>query len=157
VVYAGVDYGDILARAEREADIILWDGGNNDLPFYRPSLWITLADPHRAGHEPRYHPGEANFRSADVILINKADTAPEGGVDVIRRNAAAVNPGAKVIAAASRVTAEHPELIRGSGFSSSRTARLSPTERCPTERGRSLPISTEPQRSWIRDLTPWAR
>jgi predicted GTPase len=113
VVYAGVDYGEILARAEREADMILWDGGNNDLPFYQPALWITLADPHRAGHELRYHPGEANFRSADVILINKADTAPEGGVDVIRRNAAAVNPDAKVIAAASRVTAEHPELIQG--------------------------------------------
>jgi predicted GTPase len=113
VVYAGVDYAEILARAEREADVILWDGGNNDLPFYEPSLWITLTDPHRAGHELRYHPGEANFRSADLILINKADTAPEGSVEVIRRNAAAVNPRAKIIAAASRVTAEHPELIRG--------------------------------------------
>lgn len=113
VVYAGVDYREILSRAEAEADVILWDGGNNDLPFYRPKLWITLADPHRAGHELGYHPGEANFRSADVILINKADTAPEGALESIRANAARVNPRARVIAARSRVTAEHPERIRG--------------------------------------------
>lgn len=113
VVYAGVDYGAILAEAEKEADVILWDGGNNDLPFYEPSLWITLADPHRAGHELRYHPGEANFRSANVILINKADTAPEGSLETIRENASAVNPGARIVAAQSKVTAEHPERIEG--------------------------------------------
>jgi len=113
VVYAGVDYREILAQAEQEADVILWDGGNNDLPFYEPALWITLADPHRAGHELRYHPGEANFRAADIILINKAETAPEGAVETIRENAAAVNPGARIIAARSKVTAEHPERIEG--------------------------------------------
>ena len=75
VVYAGVDYGDILARAEAEADVIVWDGGNNDFPFYRPDLWITVADPLRAGHELAYHPGEVNVRRADVIVINKVDSA----------------------------------------------------------------------------------
>jgi predicted GTPase len=113
VVFAGVDYGDVLAAAEKEGDVILWDGGNNDLPFLRPNLWITLADPHRAGHELRYHPGESNFRSADVILINKADTAPDGAIARIRENAARVNPRAQVLVAASEVTAEAPERIRG--------------------------------------------
>jgi predicted GTPase len=113
VVFAGVDYGDILAAAEKEGDVLLWDGGNNDLPFLRPDLWIVLADPHRAGHELRYHPGESNFRSADVILINKADTAPEGAIAQIRANAARVNPRARVLVAASEVTAEAPERIRG--------------------------------------------
>ncbi|HXV62715.1 MAG TPA: cyclic 2,3-diphosphoglycerate synthase [Vicinamibacteria bacterium] len=113
IVYAGVDYGEILARAEEEADVIMWDGGNNDLPFFNPSLWITLADPHRAGHELAYHPGETNFRSADIILINKAENAPPGAVEIIRGNAAKVNPHAKVICARSKVTAEHPERIRG--------------------------------------------
>lgn len=113
VVYAGVDYREILIRAEREADVIVWDGGNNDLPFYRPTLWITLADPHRAGHELAYHPGETNFRSADIILINKADTAPAGGVATIERNAAAANPRATVITTRSHVSADEPEHIRG--------------------------------------------
>jgi len=113
IVYAGVDYGEILAQAEQEADVILWDGGNNDLPFYRPSLWITLADPHRPGHELRYHPGEANFRAADIILINKAETAPPEAIQTIRENAALANPNARVIKAASRVTASHPERIEG--------------------------------------------
>jgi predicted GTPase len=113
VVFAGVDYREILTAAEKEGDVILWDGGNNDLPFLRPDLWITIADPHRAGHELRYHPGESNFRAADVIVINKADTAPEGSVAQIRANAARVNPRARVLVAASEVTAEAPELIRG--------------------------------------------
>jgi predicted GTPase len=113
VVFAGVDYGAILAAAEKEGDVILWDGGNNDLPFLRPDLWITLADPHRAGHELRYHPGEANFRAADVILINKANTAPDGTIDQIRANAARANPRARVLVAASEVTAENPDRIRG--------------------------------------------
>jgi predicted GTPase len=113
VVFAGVDYQAVLAAAESEADVILWDGGNNDLPFVRPDLWITLADPHRAGHELSYHPGEANFRAADVILINKADTAPEGAVSRIRGSAARVNPRAKVLVASSEVTADSPEAIKG--------------------------------------------
>ena len=77
-MYAGVDYGDILARAEAEADVIVWDGGNNDFPFYRPDLWITVADPLRAGHELAYHPGEANLRMADVVVVNKVDSADAG-------------------------------------------------------------------------------
>jgi predicted GTPase len=113
VVFAGVDYRAILDRAEQEGDVILWDGGNNDLPFLKPDLWIVIADPHRAGHELRYHPGEANFRSADVILINKADTAPEGAIATIRANASRVNPRARVLVAASAVEAEFPERIRG--------------------------------------------
>jgi predicted GTPase len=113
IVFAGVDYGEILRRAEAEADVILWDGGNNDLPFYRPSLWITLADPYRAGHELSYHPGEANFRAADVILVNKAENAPAGAIETIRANAARVNPRARILLARSTVTADRPELIRG--------------------------------------------
>ncbi len=101
VVYAGVDYGAILAQAEKEADVILWDGGNNDLPFYRSNLEIVVADPHRAGHEMAFHPGEANFRRADVVVLNKMGTAPEGGADEVRANVRAVNPGALVIEADS--------------------------------------------------------
>ncbi len=113
VVYAGVDYAQILERAEREADVILWDGGNNDLPFYVPDLHICVADPHRAGHETSYHPGEANFRRADVILINKCDTADESRIREIEESAARLNPKARVIRAESPVTSEHPDLVRG--------------------------------------------
>jgi predicted GTPase len=113
VVYSGVDYGRILERAQREADVILWDGGNNDLPFYVPDLHICVADPHRAGHETSYHPGEANFRRADVILINKCDTADESRIREIEESAARLNPGARVIRAESPVTNARPELVRG--------------------------------------------
>jgi predicted GTPase len=113
VVYAGIDYGAILASAEKEADVIVWDGGNNDTPFYRPDLWIAVADPHRAGHELRYFPGRVNFERADVILINKVDTAPPGGVEEIRKNARQLNPEALVVEARSPVTVDHPEQIRG--------------------------------------------
>jgi predicted GTPase len=113
VVYAGVDYAKILARAEEEADVILWDGGNNDLPFYKPDLHICLADPHRPGHETSYHPGEANFRRADVILINKCDTAPALAVQQIEEAAARVNPRARVIRAESPVRTDRPELVCG--------------------------------------------
>ena len=113
VVYAGVDYGRILARAEEEADIILWDGGNNDLPFYVPTLHICIADPHRAGHETSYHPGEANFRRADVIILNKCDTAEPQGIAAVEAAAARVNPRARVLRADSPVTVEHAELLAG--------------------------------------------
>jgi predicted GTPase len=113
VVYAGVDYGLILAKAQQEADVILWDGGNNDLPFYVPSLHICIADPHRAGHETAYHPGEANFRRADVIVINKCDTAEWANIASVEAAAARVNPKARVLRADSPVTAERPELIAG--------------------------------------------
>ncbi|MGZ5434237.1 MAG: cyclic 2,3-diphosphoglycerate synthase [Thermoanaerobaculia bacterium] len=113
IVYAGVDYERILRAAEREADVILWDGGNNDLPFYKPSLHICVADPHRPGHEAAYWPGEANFRRADLIIINKCDTAEEKNILAIEASAAKLNPHAKVVRAASPVTIDKPELVRG--------------------------------------------
>lgn len=113
VVYAGVDYARILEMAEAEAEVILWDGGNNDLPFYRPTLHICIADPHRAGHETRYWPGESNFRMADLILINKCDTAEERNIRAIEAAARKLNPKAAVIRAASPVTCENPDLVRG--------------------------------------------
>ena len=113
VVYAGVDYADVLRRAEAEAEVILWDGGNNDFPFIRPDLYIVIADPHRAGHELHYHPGETNLRMADVVVINKVDTAPPENVQAVRRNVAALNPWATIVEAASPMTVEHPEALTG--------------------------------------------
>lgn len=113
VVYAGVDYERILRQAEQEADILLWDGGNNDLPFYRPDLQITVADPLRAGHEMTYHPGEANLRFAQVIVINKMDSASPEGISVVRDNIAKVNPTALVVDAASPIFVEDPNVVRG--------------------------------------------
>ena len=113
VVYAGVDYAAILAEAEREAEVIVWDGGNNDLPFYRPRLEIVVADPHRPGHEVTYHPGEANLRRAHVVVINKIDTAAPAGVEAVRRSIRAVNPRATVVEAASPIFVDEPETIAG--------------------------------------------
>jgi predicted GTPase len=113
IVFAGVDYSAILARAEQEADVILWDGGNNDTPFYVPDLWITVADPHRPGHELRYFPGWINFQRADLILINKTDTAGEEAIASIERNARQHNPRARVVRAASPVRVADPAAIRG--------------------------------------------
>jgi predicted GTPase len=113
IVYAGVDYEKILNEAEKESDVIVWDGGNNDMPFYKPDLHIVVADPHRPGHELAYHPGEANVRMADVIVINKVDTADPQKVAQVRDNIKMINPKAKVLDAASPVTSENPELIRG--------------------------------------------
>jgi predicted GTPase len=113
IVYSGVDYGRILEKAQGEADVILWDGGNNDLPFYVPSLHICIADPHRAGHETAYHPGEANFRRADVIVINKCDTAEPAHIASVEAAAGRVNPKARVLRADSPVTADRPEEIAG--------------------------------------------
>jgi predicted GTPase len=113
VIYAGVDYGDILAQAQAEADVLLWDGGNNDLPFYTPDVWITLVDPLRAGHELTYHPGEANLRAADVIIVAKMDSATPEQVAQLDATIASVNPGATVVKANSLVTVEVPESIRG--------------------------------------------
>ncbi len=113
VVYAGVDYGAILERAQEEAEILLWDGGNNDLPFFRPDHLIVVTDPHRPGHERRYYPGETNVRLAHTIVINKVDTAPPEGVEQVRRNVRELNPGARVVEAASPITVEDPDAIRG--------------------------------------------
>jgi len=113
VVYAGIDYEMILREAEQEADVILWDGGNNDLPFYRPDLHIVVTDPHRAGHELAYHPGEANLRLADVVVINKIDTADLEDVVTVRENVRATNPDAVIIEAASPIFIEDPAAVRG--------------------------------------------
>ncbi len=113
VVYAGVDYEQILRQAEQEAEVILWDGGNNDLPFYEPDLHIVVTDPHRAGHEVTYHPGEANLRLADVVVINKVDTSDLAAIAAVHNNVYHVNPQAAVIEAASPIFVEHPEAIRG--------------------------------------------
>ena len=113
IVYAGVDYEQILREAEKEADIIVWDGGNNDLSFYQSDLYIVVADPHRPGHEVRYHPGEANLRAADVVVINKVDTADIDGVAIVRENVRTVNPGAVMIEAASPIFVEDSAAIRG--------------------------------------------
>jgi predicted GTPase len=113
VVYAGVDYEAILREAEQEAEIILWDGGNNDLPFYVSDLEIVVTDPHRAGHETRYHPGETNLRRAQVVIINKMDTAEVAEVDKLRHTIIQTNPKATVIEAASPITVEGQEQIEG--------------------------------------------
>ena len=113
IVYAGVDYHAILEQAQAEADIILWDGGNNDTPFYRPDLLITVADPHRPGHELTYYPGETNLRLADAVVINKVVTADFADIETVRRNTREVNPEAVIIDAASPLVVEDPAVITG--------------------------------------------
>jgi predicted GTPase len=113
VIYAGVDYGDILEQAQAECDVLLWDGGNNDLPFYRPTVHIVVADPLRAGHETSYHPGEANLRMADVIVINKMDSASPEQVATLVETIGEVNPGATIVRANSRVSVDEPDTIGG--------------------------------------------
>jgi len=112
VVYAGVDYGKILKKAEKEAEIILWDGGNNDLPFFKPDLYITVLDALRPGHEISYYPGEINFRMADLLIINKVNNAPSKNLKIIKENIRRFNPTAKVILAKSKISVDKPELIR---------------------------------------------
>lgn len=113
VVYAGIDYEKILREAEKEADVILWDGGNNDLPFYEPDLHIVVADPLRPGHELTYYPGETNARMADVVVINKVNSARPQDVETVERNIKSVNPKAKIIRAESPVTVDRPDEVRG--------------------------------------------
>ena len=113
IVYAGVDYEAIIRKAEQEADIILWDGGNNDMPFYKTDLLFVVADPHRSGHETQYYPGETNLRLADVVIINKIRTADPGNVEKLRSSISQVNPKATVVDAASPVTVEDPDVIAG--------------------------------------------
>ncbi len=113
VVYAGVDYEMIVREAEKEADVILWDGGNNDMSFYKPDVQITVVDPHRPGHELSYYPGQVNLLLADAIVINKIDSADAEMVNEVRANIRAYNPGAVVIDAASPVTVDNPEKIKG--------------------------------------------
>ncbi|MCD6117499.1 GTPase [bacterium] len=113
IVYAGVDYGAILEQAEKEADIILWDGGNNDTPFYKPDMNIVVVDPHRPGHEVSYYPGETNLRMADVVIINKMDSADSANILEVRQNVQRINPEAIIIEAASPLSVEDPSVIRG--------------------------------------------
>jgi predicted GTPase len=113
IVYAGVDYGRILRQAEKEADIVLWDGGNNDTPFYASDLEIVVVDPHRPGHELAYYPGEVNLRRANVVVINKVDTAARHDVETVRNNVRISNPKAAVVEMACRVAVSAPELVRG--------------------------------------------
>src|SRR3989344_1190092 len=111
-IYAGVDYKKIIKKAEKEAEVIIWDAGNNDLSFYKPDLHIVVVDPHRAGHELLYHPGEANFRMADVIVVNKIDTAPKEGIKIVLENIKKYNPRAKVIMAKSKIIVNKTDMIK---------------------------------------------
>lgn len=113
IVYAGVDYSDVLREAEKEGDVIVWDGGNNDLPFIKPDLEIVLLDPHRPGHELLYYPGEANLRRADCLVINKMDTAKSEDVQVVLKNVKEFNPYAKVVYTSSPISVEDAETIKG--------------------------------------------
>ncbi|RLE16023.1 MAG: GTPase [Acidobacteria bacterium] len=113
VVYAGVDYEDILREAEKEADVVVWDGGNNDMSFYKPDLLITVVDPHRPGHELSYYPGEVNLRAADIVVINKVDTADYYNIEEVRENIRMANPDAIIVDAASPIQVDDPAVIRG--------------------------------------------
>ena len=113
VVFSGADYEAIIREAEKEADVILWDGGNNDMPFYKPDLAIVVTDPHRPGHELAYYPGETNLMMADAVVINKVDTADQKGVDTVRKNIQNVNFDAVIIECASPITVENSDLIAG--------------------------------------------
>jgi predicted GTPase len=113
VIFAGVDYEKILREAEKEADVILWDGGNNDLPFYKPDLFIVVADPHRPDHEVLYYPGETNARMADVVVINKVDSAEPANVERVESNIRRINPRATIIRAESPVTVDDPAALAG--------------------------------------------
>ena len=113
IIYAGVDYEAILREAEKEADIILWDGGNNDMSFYEADVTFTVVDPHRPGHEMCYYPGNTSMRMADAVVINKIDSASPENILTVRRNVQAVNPKAIIIEAASPIVVDNPEIIRG--------------------------------------------
>jgi predicted GTPase len=153
-VFAGVDYAAILAAAEAEGDVILWDGGNNDLPFYRPDVHLTVVDPHRPGHERTYFPGRVNLLRADIVVINKVDTAPADGLAAVRESVRSLNPRAAVVEAASPITAEGAERIRG--------ARVLVVEDGPTlthgemTYGAGTVLARSHGASSIVDPRPWA-
>lgn len=113
VIFAGVDYEKILREAEKEADVIIWDGGNNDFSFYEPDLLIAIADPHRAGHEVAYYPGEMNVRAADIVIINKVNTADKADIETVRKNVKKINPSAQIIDGISSVTVDDGDRIAG--------------------------------------------
>ncbi len=154
IVYAGADYAAILAEAEKEADVIVWDGGNNDTPFYRPDLWITVTDPHRAGHELEYFPGTVNFERADIILISKTGHADEDKIQAIEANAARLNPDATVIRRKSPLHVPDPEAIADK--------RVLVIEDGPTTTHGGMPFgagvlaATENHARELVDPRPWA-
>ncbi len=154
IVYAGADYGAILAEAEKEADVIVWDGGNNDTPFYRPDLWITVADPHRAGHELEYFPGTANFERADIILIGKTGFADEDKIRIIESNAARLNPDATLLRRRSPLHVPDPDAIRDK--------RVLVIEDGPTTTHGGMPFgagvlaATQNHAAELIDPRPWA-
>jgi predicted GTPase len=113
VIYSGVDYEKILRNAEKDADVVIWDGGNNDFPFIKPDLQITIADPHRAGHEISYYSGELNARIADIVIINKVNTARKEDIEIVRNNIKTINPNAQIIEGISTVIADEPNMIKG--------------------------------------------
>src|SRR5512140_239959 len=113
IIYSGVDYGAILEQAQAEADVVIWDGGNNDMSFYKPDLAIVVADPLRVGNELTYYPAEANLRMADVVVINKVDSADRQSINLLRDNVRSVNPKATLVDAASPIFIEHPECVTG--------------------------------------------
>ena len=154
VVYAGVDYGAILEEAEKEADVIVWDGGNNDTPFYKPDLWICVADPHRPGHELQYFPGTVNFQRADLILIGKVGYADEDNIQLVVENARQVNPTAEIILRESPLDVPDPDLIANK--------RVLVIEDGPTTTHGGMPFgagilaATEHGASEFVDPRPWA-
>ena len=154
VVYAGVDYGAILEEAEKEADVIVWDGGNNDTPFYKPDLWICVADPHRPGHELQYFPGTVNFQRADLILIGKVGYADEANIQLVVENARQVNPTAEIILRESPLDVPDPDLIANK--------RVLVIEDGPTTTHGGMPFgagilaATEHGASEFVDPRPWA-
>jgi predicted GTPase len=154
IVYAGTDYLAILAEAETEADVIVWDGGNNDTPFYRPNLWITVTDPYRAGHELEYFPGTVNFERADIILISKVGYADEANIKVIEANAKKVNPEATILRRKSPLHVPDPAAISGK--------RVLVIEDGPTTTHGGMPFgagvlaATENHARELVDPRPWA-
>jgi predicted GTPase len=154
VVYAGVDYGQVLALAESEADIVLWDGGNNDQPFFDPDLWITIADPLRVGHESAYYPGEVNVRGADVLVVNKVNAATKEAVQQVIDSCRALNPRAHILRAASALSVDDPSVITGK--------RVLAIEDGPTlthgemEYGAATAAAREHGAAEIVDPRPWA-
>ena len=154
VVWAGVDYAEILERAQAEADVIVWDGGNNDLPFYAPTLHLCLVDPHRPGHESRYHPGEANLRLADVAVIVKEDSAPAAQIEAVRAAIRALNPRARILDTRLPIRVESPEAVRG--------RRVLAVEDGPTLTHGGMPLgaaalATERMGGTLVDPRPYAR
>ena len=149
-IWAGVDYASILARAEEEAGVILWDGGNNDFPFLRPDLHLVIVDPHRPGHELAYHPGEVNFRMADAYLLTKVGSAPPQQIEQVRQNIQALRPAAPIVMADLDITVQRPELIKGQQVAIVGDGPTLTHGGRPSVPERYRPITITPRRFWTR-------